>query len=62
MPELYAEIEAALLQFFRKSFAHGRLGRNLLHRLEAVDLGLAFDMLPDQLAEATGFLVHDLAP
>src|SRR5689334_7552204 len=57
-----AEIEAALFQILGQAFAHLGLSRNLVHALEAVDLHLAVDMLPDQVAEAAGFFFLDLQP
>src|SRR5437868_2663614 len=57
-----AEIEAALFELLGQAFAHLGLGGDLPAALEAIDLRLAADMLPDHLAKAAGFLFLDLQP
>src|SRR5690242_19848282 len=57
-----AKAEAALFQFFRQTLTHLGLCRYLVAGLEAVEAGLAVDMLPDQTAKTAGLFFLDLQP
>ena len=57
-----AEIEAVFFQVLRQPLAHLGLGRHLLAALEAVYLGLAADMLPDQIVKSVRLFFFNLQP
>src|SRR5690349_15547454 len=57
-----AKIEAPMFQFLGKAPAHLGFGRHLAAPLEAIDPGLAVDMLPDQIAKTARLFFLDLQP